>query len=103
MVHNPLTFTSALDAKAHHFELAVCSFNWMVLSNGEVTDPLIHSVSHIFKKALFYAHLYSREFLLSAFTRCCFTVYSPPPSELHRNKPRHVCASALRAAANLSE
>ena len=46
MVHNPLTFTSALDSKAHHFELAVCSFNWMVLSNGSLgKHPSLHSDS----------------------------------------------------------
>ena len=36
MVHNPLAFTSALDSRAHHFELVVCSYNWMAISDGKI-------------------------------------------------------------------
>ena len=90
MVHDHLAFTSELNARAHNFELAVCSFNWMVLSNGELYGS---TPCDTFSRAgvCTFCFLCLRIFFLSAVPSTLF--HSPSlrhqRMEMYMNKPPH--------------
>ena len=109
MVHDHLTFTSELNARAHNFELAVCSFNWMVLSNGELYGS---TPCDTFSRAgvCTFCFLCSRIFFfISCSLDAVSLTVSPPPAygTVHEQTtpPTHACRAsrALQAAVNLGE